>query len=125
MASNSLSTEPEKKACMILSRLFLDTEITSNEVEDIATSLCTLDISTATLSHMLRHDLFPILYPNLISTTGVWEGFDQDWLLDQVATRAANPGWIKGMGDSVAWFTVGRMVVPSWDQVKEILQSKL
>lgn len=60
---------------------------------------------------MLRHDLFPILYPNLISIAGIWDAFDEGQLLEKVETsRVANPDWAKGLADSAAWLTVGRMI---------------
>jgi len=121
-----LLSDSEKTACTALSWLFLDTEATPNEIDDIVNTLRPLDISIDALDNIFRHDVFPILYPNLLSTAGVWEGFDQEWLLRQVETRRAesDADWvrIRGVRDSVVWFMVGRMVVSSWDQVKETLR---
>lgn len=75
---------------------------------------------------MLRHDVFPILYSNLLSVAGVWEGFDEAWLLEQVETRRATErGWVKGLGESAVWLTVGRIVASLWDEVVERLEHKL
>lgn len=126
MSTRFSLTPDEKNACIALSRLFLDTEKTTNEINTIASSLRCLNIPSVTLGFILRHDVFPILYPNLLSAIGIWEGFDEDWLLGQVDTRrATEPGWVKRLGESIVWATVGRMVDSLWKQVVERLEGKL
>lgn len=125
MSSRFSLTPLEKNACIALSRLFLDTEKPTKEIDTITSSLRSLNIPSHTLGRILRHDVFPILYPNLLSSTGVWEGFDEDWLLGQVETgRATEPGWVKRLGETTLWLTIGRIVATLWDQVVERLECK-
>ncbi|EIW77819.1 hypothetical protein CONPUDRAFT_167845 [Coniophora puteana RWD-64-598 SS2] len=122
MAANALSVN-EKKACAILSDLFLDTEVTPAQMDHMATSLHSLDLPVSQLDSIVRNDLFPVLYPNLLSTAGVWSGFDEDHLMGEVERRrVARPGILTSVGDSAAWFLVGRTITPVWDQVKERLK---
>lgn len=103
MSAISQLAETEKRAYIILSRLFLDTEMTLEEIDNIASSLRPLGIPTATLDKMLRRDLFSTLHPNLLGVTGVWEGFDENWFLQQVQDkRTTDFGWAKNVSDSVA-----------------------
>lgn len=126
MSSRCSLTPLEKSACIALSRRFLDTEKTTKELDTIASSLRSLDIPSHTLGRILRYDVFAILYPNLLSSTGVWEGFDEDWLLGQVETRRSTAaGWVKGLGETAVWLTIGRIVAGLWDQVVERLECKL
>jgi hypothetical protein len=120
MSTTNQLTQQEKEAYTILSELFLDTEHTQLELNHLTSSLRPLEIPVPTLEHMLRYDLFPILLPNLLSITGVWQGFDEDWLLQQVQARrsAAGSGWLKSGLDSVAWHSLGGWVRSSWDEVK-------
>jgi hypothetical protein len=69
---------------------------------------------------MLRYDLFPILYPNLLSVAGVWQGFD-GWLLQNIQDRRSGvAGWLKSQVGCVAWYLLGHYYVqPLWDKVKE------
>ena len=93
------------------------------DVDCVASALRPLHISTSTLYDMLRYDLFPILYPNLMCVAGVWDAFDDVWLLSQIeAQRAAGPGWAQCLLHWVAWLTIGQAVAEPWDQVKNILQ---
>ena len=115
-------TNSEKKACIALSRLFLDTEITPNFLEEIAASLQPFKMCMATLSHLLHHDVFPVLYRNLISTAGGWEQFEEEWLLREIERRRTISSWVGYLGSSAAWYTVGHMVTSSCNQVEEKLQ---
>jgi hypothetical protein len=120
MSTTDQLTQQEKQAYIILSELFLDTEHTELDFNYFTSSLRPLGIPVLTLEHMLRYDLFPILSPNLLSVAGVWDGFDKDWLLQQVQARrsAAGPGWIRSGFDSLAWLSLGLIVRPQWDKVK-------
>ena len=112
--------ENEGKAYIALSDLFLDTVI---DVDCVASALRPLHIPSSTLYDMLRYDLFPILYPNLISVAGVWDGFDEVWLLSRIeAKRTAGLGWAQHLLHSVAWLALGRTVNSQWEQVKNKLQ---
>lgn len=93
-------THHEKLACTALARLFLDTEKAPLELDSIAASLRPLDMSTDTLSQLLRYDVFPILYPNMLSVAGEWDGFDENWLLGRIeAHRRTGHGWARGLAD--------------------------
>ena len=112
--------EHEKKAYIALSDLFLDTVA---DVDCVASALRPLQLSTSTLYNMLRYDLFPILYPNLLGVAGVWDAFDDAWLLSQIeAQRAVGPGWAQRLLHWVAWLTIGQAVTSQWDQVKDMLE---
>lgn len=124
MASPALS-EIEKSACITLSDLFLDTEIDAERVNLMAASLRALGMPASTLEQILRRDLCPILYPNLLSITGEWSGFDPEWLLDQVASRRmAGPRCIGAFRDAIAWLIVGWMITPVWHKIKAKLEDE-
>ena len=110
----------ERKAYIALSDLFLDTVV---DVDCVASALRPLHLSTSTLYDMLRYDLFPILYPNLMCVAGVWDAFDEEWLLSRIeAQRAVGSGWAQRLLHWVAWLTIGHAVTEPWDRVKNILQ---
>ncbi|KAJ3557852.1 hypothetical protein NM688_g1246 [Phlebia brevispora] len=63
-------TPQQKDAYRSLSDLFLDTEHTQDDLDRLANRLSSTGISTDALESMLRDDLFPVLYSNLISIAG-------------------------------------------------------
>lgn len=116
-------TDVEKKACMVLSELFLDSE---PRLDLLATNLEGLHMPLSSLDKILRYDLFPILYPNCLSVAGEWAGFDESQLLHEVeCQRTARPGFLKSSSHSIAWLAVGSLVTEPWEQIKERLRHKL
>lgn len=124
MAATARSlTETEKSACITLSTLFLDTEMTPSTIDDMALSLHRLRIPVDQLDNMLRNDVFPILYPNLMTPAGVWDSFDEADLVNRVADRRSHPpGVVQKLGSSAAWTVLAWSVTSSWNQVKDKLR---
>lgn len=68
----------------ILSRLFLDTELQEKELEYIAELLSTTDFSIQELQYILYYEVYPACKFNLLSVAGIWEEFDQQWLIKKI-----------------------------------------
>ncbi|EFY85262.1 hypothetical protein MAC_08671 [Metarhizium acridum CQMa 102] len=122
MSNTEPLTEAEKEACICLSTLFLDSEMTSAKIATMAQSLHRLRLPVQQLDNMLRHELFPILYPNLINPAGVWDGFDETDLIARVNDRRAHPqNLLQTLGNNVAWVMLRSSVMSSWARVRETL----
>ncbi|KZT07413.1 uncharacterized protein LAESUDRAFT_724881 [Laetiporus sulphureus 93-53] len=94
-------------------------------MDSLVNTLRLTGLAPATLGAMLRNDLFPTLYPNLLSVAGNWDAFDEDWLLNQLQRRRSQRrGCLQGAIDWAAWQTVGRMVWGVWTKVKCGLQAQ-
>ena len=121
-------TDAEKTACTTLSWLFLATEVSPKVLDTIAFILKGLNMSTPTLEHILRYDLFPILFSNTLTDWGEWCDFDEKWLLDEVERgRMTNPvlKTVRSVLGSVIWHSLGAIALkPAWNEIKEKLQSK-
>ena len=71
-----------------LSELYLDTEPDWARVAGICAR------SPYTISEIRRilfDEVHPVVYRNLWSTAGVWDGFDQDWLIMSILARKRAP----------------------------------
>ncbi|KAA8909558.1 hypothetical protein FN846DRAFT_1008607 [Sphaerosporella brunnea] len=82
----------EQQACVVLSVLFLDTEVTESDISDLAHQLHGLDLENATLRNLLCYDLFPVLWGNIMAAAGEWAWFDAEWLLGAQLRVAGAPG---------------------------------
>ncbi|KAJ3547349.1 hypothetical protein NM688_g5409 [Phlebia brevispora] len=123
---SSIFTPQQKDAYRALSDLFLDTEQTQDDLNRLANRLSSTGLSSTALESMLRNDLFPILYPNLISVAGAWDGFQDDWLFTQLQNRQSqSPGVLRGAADWTAWQSVGWIIWKPWTDIKRALQSRL
>ncbi len=122
--ASSILTEVEKEACIILSDLFLDTEQTKSRLKITARALKRLQMPLGDLEKIIRYDLFPILFWNLLSGMGEWGMFDGEWLIQEVERqRIASPGHLKSAAHYAAWLAMGHLVNSDWEQIKARLQT--
>ena len=68
-----------------LSNFYLDTELSPEELKGIALNFQISNLSLNVIKEIDLYEVFPLLLPNLFSTTGVWNGFDPDWLNEHCA----------------------------------------
>ncbi|KAI2621200.1 hypothetical protein GGR54DRAFT_92399 [Hypoxylon sp. NC1633] len=108
-------SDAEKSACICLSTLFLDNEMTSAEVDDMAQSLYRLRLPITQLDDLLRNDVFPVLRTNLFSMAGVWGYFDETELINRITSHRRQPRIL----EAKAWAGLAGLVTGDWAQVKE------
>ncbi|MGB6153793.1 MAG: hypothetical protein WBG48_17555 [Pricia sp.] len=70
-----------------LSALYLDTELQDYEFRHIARTINASPYDFEKVRNIDKYEVFPILYLNVFSVTGVWSGFDTDWLVKKIAVR--------------------------------------
>ena len=85
-----------------LSELFLDTELAADDMRRLGDVLARSPYSLRELEAILFRELVPVLQRNLRQPAGEYRGFDQAWLEQQVARRAARtfrwPHWLLSRG---------------------------
>lgn len=65
---------------LAMSDLFLDTETQPYIYPHIAREIIAAGLSLADAEAVFWNEVYPALWTNLLSITGVWDGFDPDWL---------------------------------------------
>lgn len=71
-----------------LSELYLDTV---PDRDRIAGQCARSPFSLPELQRILFDDVHPVVHANLWSVAGVWQGFDEDWLVDAIVSRKRKP----------------------------------
>ena len=71
-----------------LSDLYLDTEPNWQRVASICAAS---PFEIAELQRILFDEVHPVVHLNLWSVAGVWEGFDEDWLVTSILARKRKP----------------------------------
>ncbi|KAE8335110.1 hypothetical protein BDV24DRAFT_169532 [Aspergillus arachidicola] len=123
MSNTGSLTEAEKDACVCLSTLFLDCEMTSDDIALMAQSLHRLGIPVDQLDHILRYEVFPILYPHLLNPAGIWDYFAEADLITRVnGLRTHQQKVLLMLGGNMAWMILGGSVLTSRAPVKEMLR---
>ncbi|MCE9638512.1 MAG: hypothetical protein K8T90_22655 [Planctomycetes bacterium] len=67
-----------------LSELWLDTELTTADLERIARVLADSGLSIAELRQVYLVEVAPVVAPNLLSVAGEWAGFNEEWLCSRI-----------------------------------------
>ena len=71
-----------------LSEIYLDTELSPDQLELLAKTLAASPYSRDELEHILLAELHPVLAMNLLAVAGVWAGFDAGWLQARILARS-------------------------------------
>jgi len=83
--------ERRKPVWFALSGLWLDTELTDLDIHHIATVMVDSGYSLSELRVICDSEIAPIVYKNLLTPVGVWSGFDETWLAQQIITQMNKP----------------------------------
>lgn len=75
----------------LLSDLYLDNELTDNQISGLKKSLKSTGFSAAEIRRANYDEVAPVLISNLLSVAGEWAGFDQPWLRQAISRRKPRP----------------------------------
>ena len=79
-----------------LSGLWLDTELTDDDIKRIAQAGISSGYSIAELNEIYLYEVAPVVSANLLTVGGEWAGFDEDWLHDEARKRAESRSlWLR------------------------------
>jgi hypothetical protein len=88
MIDDEAEVERRKPVWLALSDLWLDKELTRDDLRRIAGVLKSSGYSVPQLREIYLFEVAPVVFPNLLTVAGEWAGFDEDWLFTEVARRA-------------------------------------
>ncbi len=71
-----------KQIWLVLSQLYLDTELDTTDFDTIISTLKQTTLSLDEIKNIDLYEVFPLLQTNLLSMAGVWDGFDEEWLYE-------------------------------------------
>ncbi len=80
--------ERRKPVWTALSELWLDTELTDDDLQRIAEVMKRSGYGIPQLRDIHLFEVAPVVFPNLLTVAGEWAGFDEEWLFDMASRRA-------------------------------------
>jgi len=89
--------ERRLKIWRALSELFLDTEINDVNFDYIAKTVVETGYTREEMHTILWSEVYPVLKNNLRSVAGVWSGWSDDWLLENIRVSSGKPSGIYGL----------------------------
>ncbi len=93
MIHDETEIERRKPVCGTLSELWLDTELTGDDLHRIAGVMRRSGYGVLQLRDIYLFEVAPVVFPNLLTVAGEWAGFDKEWLFTEVAKRAKRRSW--------------------------------
>ena len=103
-----------------LSSFFLDTELDDLQHQEIAALIVASGYSPSEIQTILWNEVYPVVADNLRSMVGEWDGFDLDWLQEEILSgRRRRTIWTRL---SSLWpFSPVRMVREEWEELLPFL----
>jgi hypothetical protein len=95
---------PGERVWLALGEHFLDTE-TRHLLPLTALTCVEAGLGPAAVRDTWREDMLPVLGSNLLDVAGTWDGWDEDWLLSELARRRKQdpaPGIVRRMSRALA-----------------------
>ncbi len=92
MLASSNDLDARIPVWVALSELYLDTDV-SMAYDFIVRTLAASPYSIDQLHEILRFEMHPALYHNLMHATGEWAGFDEPWLIARINAVRRQPRW--------------------------------
>jgi hypothetical protein len=87
-ALDQAEIERRKPVWCALSDLWLDTELTEDDLRRIAEVMRKSGYKIEELREIYLFDVAPVVFLNLFSIAGEWAGFDEEWLVQEVTKQA-------------------------------------
>jgi hypothetical protein len=102
-----------------LASLFLDTEVTDADVAYIARVVGEAGIGAREAERVLRQEVAPVFYLNLLSVAGEWTPWRQDFVRERIAAHRSSRGkGGRGLLARLAWI----MIKKDWMRVAAALE---
>jgi hypothetical protein len=81
--ADKLDIERRKPVWVALSEFYLDTELSSEDFDRIVTVFRQSGYTLKELKEIDLYEVFTLLQANLLSATGVWASFKEEWLVSE------------------------------------------
>lgn len=104
---------------MALSNLYLDTELSKKDFNYIASQIIESPYSLEEVKRINKYEVFPILQVNLLNVAGVWDGFDEAWLIEKINKRIENKSFLKKFKTELYYKLFGHMNKEYWSKLEK------
>src|SRR5262249_26873070 len=88
MILDEAEIDRRKPVWAALSELWLDTELTEDDLQRIAGVLRASGHPIGVLWEIYLYEVAPVVFLNLLTVAGEWAGFDREWLFAEATKRA-------------------------------------
>lgn len=107
-----------------LSNFYLDNELEDYHYHLVASTCNEHGLSFDEAKNIDKTEVFPALYSNLLSVAGIWDGFDEDWLVEQCSINQRKKAMlIFKCKCAIKILLAGRFFKENWKNFDRIVSS--
>lgn len=117
-----MNLSERKPIWVALSNFYLDKELQNHDFKFIATKIKESPYSFDEVKQIDKQEVFPVLHLNLLSVAGVWNGFDEDWLISEITKKLQKSSWFKAFMLKVKYARLKGMYADYWEKLEEAFQ---
>jgi len=114
-----INIEERKPIWIALSEFYLDTELQELDFRYIASKIMESPYSLNKVKEINKYEVFPVLQPNLLDVAGVWAGFDEDWLVENIKNSLEKRSVIKKLKIESSYLTYKWMCKDYWEKLEK------
>lgn len=114
-----INIEERKPIWIALSEFYLDTELQELDFRYIASKIMESPYSLIKVKEINKYEVFPVLQPNLLDVAGVWAGFDEDWLVENIKNSLEKRSVIKKLKIESSYLTYKWMCKDYWEKLEK------
>lgn len=118
--NKTVNIEERKPIWMALSKLYLDTELQEAGFRYIAFIIIQSPYSLDEVKEINKFEVFPVLYSNLLSVAGEWAGFNEDWLVNTIASSLAKRSAIRKIRIKILFFIFKGLQKERWKKLEKV-----
>jgi len=118
-----LNVNNRKPVWLALSKFYLDTELQEYDFESMAHVFSASPFSMAEIKQINKYEVFPLLYTNLLSTAGVWDGFDEEWLVMNLTKKLNEQTFFRKLRIDLSYRLHKRVFVDHWKRVGKVIDN--
>ena len=124
MLYKGINIEERKPIWLALSDFYLDTELQESDFVSITSLIIESPYTLEEVERINKFEVFPVLHTNLLSVSGVWSGFDKEWLVQRIIDSLAKRNIIKKLVIRVQYRIFKRMYKEYWKKLKDTYNQK-
>ena len=107
-----------------LSNLYLDTELQEYTYRHIAKIIAESSYTFSQVQQIDKAEVFPVLYPNMLSVAGVWDGFHEEWLIETIQKKIDRENFLNRMTRNLTYSMFKKSFAHHWEQIRSSLTAK-
>jgi hypothetical protein len=115
--------EERKPIWMVLSEFYLDTEQSENNFIYLIKTFKKSPYSLEEIKQINKYEVYPILYQNLLSMYGIWNGFDEKWLVESITSRINKKSYFRKLILEVIYYIFKGKNIVDWQKIDKFYNS--